>query len=133
VRGDQVLFGHGGSQMGAGLCQRGFRLAPYLPRRLDRGAFRAGIAVEQQAVAARIDQPAIIVLAVEFDKEARQIAQQRDAHGLVVDPRPASPSAFRRRRMSSGSPASHAISASSSRAATPSGRTANSKVAVTLA
>ena len=33
----------------------------------------------------RIDQAAVIVLAVEFDQTSRQLAQQRDADRLIVD------------------------------------------------
>jgi len=36
-------------------------------------------------VAARVDQPAIIVLAVEFDERGGEFAQQAGAGGLVVD------------------------------------------------
>jgi hypothetical protein len=41
---------------------------------------------EQPPVPARIDQPAIVVLPVQFDQMPRQFAQQRHAHRLVVDP-----------------------------------------------
>ena len=91
----------------------------------------AGVAVEQRAVAARIDQPAIVVLAVQFDQRRRQLAQQRRADRLVVDEGLAMPpSALSWRRRISGSPGSTSISASSSASRSAGGSAANSKLAV---
>ncbi len=45
----------------------------------------SGIAIEQRAVAARIDEAAIIVLAVKLDQRGREFTQGARADGLVVD------------------------------------------------
>lgn len=85
VRLDQVLLRRRRVDPRAGLCQRLFGPAPLVPRLGDPGAVGTGIAIEQQAVAAGIDQPAIVMLAVQFDEKPRQLAQQRHADRLVVD------------------------------------------------
>ena len=51
----------------------------------DRLRLAAAIGVKQRAVAAGIEQAAIVMLAVDFDQRAAQIAQQRGGTGLVVD------------------------------------------------
>ncbi len=48
---------------------------------------RPGIAIQQHPVPARIDQPAIIMLSVQFHQHARHFAQQRHADRLVVHER----------------------------------------------
>jgi hypothetical protein len=41
--------------------------------------------IEQVAMPARIEQAAIVMLAVDFDEAAAKLAEQRDRHRLVVD------------------------------------------------
>ena len=87
MRKQQILIGLGLVEPLARLFQPLLRPSPCAPCRSQRGSIRPGIAVEQQPMAARIDQPAIVVLAVQFDQMRRQFAQQRDACRLIVDPR----------------------------------------------
>ena len=70
---------------GAAFVQRVCRAAPRLPRRFHARNVSAGIAIEQLTVAARVDQAAVIMLAVQFHQERRQFAQQGSADRLVVD------------------------------------------------
>ena len=90
VREQQVLVGRGLRDARARRLERLLGRAPLPPGALDADGVRpavrnAGITIEQRAVAARIDQAAIVVLAVQLHQERRQLAQQRDADGLVVD------------------------------------------------
>ena len=70
---------------GGGGTQRLARGSPLFPCSFYPGDISPGEPVEQGTVAAWIDQPAIIVLAVKFDQIARQFAQQRHADRLIVD------------------------------------------------
>src|SRR3546814_16948430 len=45
----------------------------------------AAIGVEQGAVAAWVEQAAIVMLAVDFDQRAAEVAQQGGRTGLIVD------------------------------------------------
>ncbi len=47
------------------------------------------IGVEQRAVAAGVEETAVVMLPVNFDKRRTQLTQQRDGGGLIVDERPA--------------------------------------------
>ena len=67
--------------------QRLARGAPRVPCRFQSGPVGAGIAIEQGAVAARIDEAAIVMLAVDLDERPADLAQQRDPDRLVVDER----------------------------------------------
>ena len=62
-----------------------FRLAPGT----KGGGGETGIdppeRIEQRAVAARVEQPAIVVLTVNFDEQRTDLAQQRDRDRLIVD------------------------------------------------
>ena len=59
--------------------------APLGPRACNRARIGTRVAVEEQAVAARVGKPAIVMLAVELDQRRGDIAQQRDPDRLVVD------------------------------------------------
>ena len=85
MREQQVLVGLGGLDREPCLGQRILGAAPAGPCRPQLRAVDTGKAIEQRAVAARVDQTAIVVLAVQFDEEARDFAQQADADRLVVD------------------------------------------------
>ena len=54
-----------------------------------RAQVNARKTIEQRAMPARIDQAAIIMLAVNLDELAANLAQQRCRHRLIVDPRAA--------------------------------------------
>ena len=98
----------------------------------DVGAWRKPI--EQRPVAARIDQAAIVVLAVKFDQMPGQLAQQRDATGWsLTKALLAASRALTWRLRISGSPGSISTPASSSSARCARGSAANSKLAVTPA
>jgi hypothetical protein len=47
--------------------------------------------IDQRAMAGSVEQSALIVLAVDFDKPARDAAQELCADGLVVDARARAP------------------------------------------
>ncbi len=47
----------------------------------------AGISVEQRAVSTGIDQPAIIMLAMELNQNPAQFPQQSHPDRLIIDPR----------------------------------------------
>ena len=83
----QVLVGLRLLDRPARLVQLRQRRAPLRPCGGDACHVRAGVAVEQRAVAARVDQAAIVVLAVQLDQRAADFPQERDADRLVVDPR----------------------------------------------
>ena len=85
MRQQQVLVGLGLGDPGAGLGQLRFGLAPLPPRGLDALDVAGPVAVEQRAVAARVDQPAVVVLAVQLDQRRGDRPQQRGADRLVVD------------------------------------------------
>ena len=85
MREQQILVGLGGFHRAARFGQRLLGAAPFAPRLRDPRGVRPGEPVEQRPVPARIDQPAIVMLAMQFDEEARHVAQQADADRLVVD------------------------------------------------
>ena len=67
--------------------QRLARPLPFRPGGSHRIGLAAGIAIEQGAVAARVDEAAIVMLAMQFHQRAGNLAQQCHANGLVVDER----------------------------------------------
>ena len=81
-----------------GACLAEFRLggAPFTPRGFDVLDIRAGVAVKQRPVPTRIDQTAIVMLAVQLDQSGSQFAQQRGADRLIVDERLARPIGLQR-------------------------------------
>ena len=81
----QVLIGLGLFDRRARFGKPSFRRTPALPSRSNLGEIGPREAVEQRPVPARIDQPAIVVLPVQFDQRSGQRAEQRDANRLVVD------------------------------------------------
>ena len=85
MRQQQILVGFGLGSGCAGSIGNAARGLPRLPRRAQAGRIHPGEAVEQRAVAARIYQPAIVMLAVQFDQRRGELPQQRDADRLVVD------------------------------------------------
>ena len=90
MREQQVLVGLALRDRGARRLEPYLGRAPLGPGVLDSGQVAAGITVEQRAMAARIDQAAVVVLAVQLDQRRGELAQQRRADRLVVDPRPRS-------------------------------------------
>ncbi len=83
----------GGGDLRAGGLQPGRRLAPRLVERAHPAmlALQSGIGVEQPAMARRVDERAIVELAVDLDEPRAQFAQGRHADGLVVDEGAAAP------------------------------------------
>ena len=79
----------GGLQILARPGQRRLGLAPGAIGALRRGAVDPAERVEQGAVAARIEQAAIVMLAVDLDEQGAELADQGDRGGLVVDQGPA--------------------------------------------
>ena len=61
------------------------RLSPCGPCRCQPFCVGPGIAVQQHPVSARIDQPAIIMLAMQLHQCRRERAQQPSTHRLIVD------------------------------------------------
>ena len=55
------------------------------PGQFDPRHVGSGETIEQRPVPARIDQSAIVMLAVQLNQVRRQFAQQGDAHSLIVD------------------------------------------------
>ena len=72
-------------EIAARRLERLFGRAPGAVRGGDAGDVEPAEAVEQGAVAARIDQPAIVMLAVDLDQPPAQFAQKSGRGGLVVD------------------------------------------------
>ena len=66
---------------------RGFALAPLIPAAPDiRGSvLKAAKRVEQCAMRCRLDEGAVIMLAVNFDQSGAERAQHLNAHRLIVD------------------------------------------------
>ena len=64
-----------------------FRLPPLAPGRFHPAGIAPGIAVEQHPVAARIDQPAIIVLAMQFHQRIGQGAQHIARNPAIIHER----------------------------------------------
>ena len=65
--------------------QRIGRAPPCLVRAGDGGAVAAAEGVEQGAVASRVDKTAIVMLTVNLDQQAANLAQQRGRAGLIVE------------------------------------------------
>jgi hypothetical protein len=72
-------------QIGARRFQRILGRTPGGMRGRDRGDVEPAEGVEQCAMAARIDQPAIVMLAMDLDKHPAQFAQGGGGRRLVVD------------------------------------------------
>ena len=89
MREQQILFGLGLLNSGLGFGQPVARCAPTLPCSHKAGAIHPSIPVQKIAVPTRIDEAAIIMLAMQFDQCWRNFAQQRHAHRLIIDKGPA--------------------------------------------
>ena len=85
VGNDQVTVSRRLIQCGTGHVQRIHPRAPFAPGLLHCRRITAAIAIKQGAVAARIDQPAIVMLPVQLYQRRRQFAQQGHANRLVID------------------------------------------------
>ena len=85
MRQQQIVIGRRLRNRRACAVERFARRTPCAPGRVHRRHISSGIAVHQQAVPARIDQSAIIVLPVQFHQLPGEVAQQRRADRLIVD------------------------------------------------
>ena len=85
VREQQVLFRAGGVDCLARFFKRVGGALPFAPVARDLGGIGPCKPVEQQAVPARVHEAAVVVLAVQFDEDRSEIAQQADTRRLVVD------------------------------------------------
>ena len=85
MRDQQVLIGPRLIYLRPRSVQPLLRASPALPRSSHASNISTRIAIEQGPVATRIDETAIIVLAMQFHQRARHFAQQRHAHRLVID------------------------------------------------
>ena len=74
--------------------KRGFGIAPFLPGGSDRHAVDAGEGVQQGAVPPRVEQAAIVMLAVDFHQRRAQFSKQRGGRRLIVDKAAAAAVAF---------------------------------------
>ncbi len=79
--GQIVTVARGGIDGRAGFCQYVRRLAPGPICRADRACIAAAIGIEQRAMPPRIEQTAIVMLAVNFHQAPAQFAQQRSRAG----------------------------------------------------
>ena len=75
-----------------GQCSFGFAIP--CPGGGDRAGVDPPEAVQHRPVAARVQQAAIVMLAVDFDQMGRDLAEQRGGGGLAVDEARLPPSAL---------------------------------------
>src|SRR3546814_16642793 len=69
----------------SGLRQRGFGCTPCAMRRCDGCRIAFAERVQQSPMPARIQQAAIVVLAMNFDQICDNFQEQRSRAGLIVD------------------------------------------------
>ena len=86
MRDQQILIFFGLDNGCFGRFQFVARIAPAFPSGGHSSNICASIAVEQVAVAARVNQPAIIMLAMQLNQGSANLAQQCHPNRLVIDP-----------------------------------------------
>src|SRR5690606_26767080 len=82
-----ILFGAGPCELGLGRASRRRRVLPAPPRLADRREL-GGVppeGVEQRTVARRVEEAALLELALDLDQRVADLLQERDADRLVVD------------------------------------------------
>ena len=82
----EILLLARGLQRSLGLGQGCHRLAPGRPGGADGGNVDAAKGIEQLPMPAGIEQPPVIMLAVQLDQNIRQPAQDLARHPPVIDP-----------------------------------------------
>ncbi len=82
-----LRFAAGALDLGAMRLHRGLARAPLVPKTPDLGGvvLDAAIGVEQRAMGRRLDESAVVVLAVDFHQSRAERAQHLHAHRLIVD------------------------------------------------
>src|SRR6218665_1938102 len=81
----QVLVRRGLRDSGAERGQGILRTAPGPPGRFKPCRIATRETIEQRTMAARIDQAAIILLAMQLHQMPPKLAQKRHAHAVIVD------------------------------------------------
>ena len=82
----EFLFGPHGGQCAFGQGQRLLRRAPARPGRAQRCQIQPGEDIQHLPVPARVQQPAVIMLTVQFHQPFRQCPQHLARNPAVIDP-----------------------------------------------
>ncbi len=105
----------GGGELGARLSSSASIRTTSSPRCLDLAEVESSESIEQRAVALRVEQPAIIVLSVDLDREAADIPKESGRHARAAEEGAASAVAFQHAsERSAARPASSSIPCSPS-------------------
>ena len=93
VMAQQILLGPALGEAARGFLGPPPRRPPLLPEKRQRGRhdFVLGNRVEQEAVRRRVEQAALLALALDLDEAVAELAQQPDARRLVIDKGAAAP------------------------------------------